>query len=184
MRREAPGESPFRDLIDGPVDVIHSKRLDQDRYGLLRKLHGEGFTEYLAFIDPVRRSATLSLATRAGFREGQVEDILSVRPALFAALEHKKSDHVLRSLLNVYLGEDAARRVLAGQVLRGTGEEFSCAIWFCDMRGFTELSDRSSARDVVALLDGVFERIGAAESRVYAAAAWPGVIRARSSARS
>lgn len=67
-----------------------------------------------------------------------------------------------QSLLEVYLGKNASRRVLEGAFRRGEGEEIDAAIWFCDMRGFTALSDRTPARQVVAILDAYFEVLAAA----------------------
>src|SRR5690606_26124627 len=66
-----------------------------------------------------------------------------------------------RSLLEVYLGPNASASVLAGQFRRGTGREIRAAIWFCDMRGFTELSDQRPPRDVVHVLDQYFEHVAA-----------------------
>jgi adenylate cyclase len=49
--------------------------------------------------------------------------------------------------------------VLGGQFRRGTGTELEAALWFCDLRGFTELSDRLPARAVVGVLDRYFESV-------------------------
>src|SRR5262249_35940645 len=62
----------------------------------------------------------------------------------------------------VYLGKNAARRVLAGEVQRGRGEPIDAAIWFCDMRGFTALSERKRAAELVAVLDAYFDAVGSA----------------------
>ena len=53
--------------------------------------------------------------------------------------------HATRALLEVYLGKNAARRVLAGAFRRGGGELIDAAIWFCDLRDFTAMSDRAPA---------------------------------------
>ena len=57
----------------------------------------------------------------------------------------RAADFAARSLLEAYLGANAAARVLDGEFRRGTGTELEAALWFCDLRGFTELSDRLPA---------------------------------------
>ena len=63
------------------------------------------------------------------------------------------------------VGANAAQRVLAGAFRRGTGTELDAALWFCDMRGFTQLSDRLPAGAVVAMLDRYFAHRGARQAR-------------------
>jgi adenylate cyclase len=70
--------------------------------------------------------------------------------------------HGLRSLLEVYLGKNAAQQVLTGSFRRGAGQLLSAAIWFCDLRGFTAFSDARPATEVVATLDRYFETVGGA----------------------
>jgi class 3 adenylate cyclase len=66
------------------------------------------------------------------------------------------------SLLDVYLGKNAARRVLADEVQRGRGEQIDAAIWFCDMRGFTASGERRTPEELVAILDAYFDVGGSA----------------------
>ncbi len=66
-----------------------------------------------------------------------------------------------RSLLGVYLGPNAAQRVINGQFKRGTGESMHAIIWYCDLRGFTALSEQHSAVKLVSVLDHYFECISA-----------------------
>jgi adenylate cyclase len=66
------------------------------------------------------------------------------------------------NLLNAYVGRAAGRHILAGKVLRGGGETIEAVIWFCDLRGFTRLSDRLPGQAVVALLNDYFAEMGAA----------------------
>jgi adenylate cyclase len=59
----------------------------------------------------------------------------------------------------VYLGKNAARRVQAGEFRRGGGELIRAAIWFCDLRGFTAISDQAAPQQVVGVLDAYFDRV-------------------------
>ena len=66
-------------------------------------------------------------------------------PLLGLHLQLRAADFATRSLLEVYLGANAAARVLDRESRLGTGTELEAAIWFCDLRGFTDLSDRLPA---------------------------------------
>jgi adenylate cyclase len=64
---------------------------------------------------------------------------------------------MLTTLLSVYLGPEAGSRVLAGSVRRGDGKTIAAAIWLCDMRGFTRISETLPADEVIQLLNDYFE---------------------------
>jgi adenylate cyclase len=81
------------------------------------------------------------------------------RPALSAVIEPLTRDAMYGTLLRTYLGADAGRRVAAGQVRRGDGQPMEAAIWFCDVRGFTTLSQQVPQDVLLALLDDVFQAV-------------------------
>lgn len=64
-------------------------------------------------------------------------------------------------LLEMYLGRDVARRVLAGEINRGSCETIRAVIWLCDLRGFTVLADTMPRDELVDLLNGFFDCMAA-----------------------
>lgn len=62
-------------------------------------------------------------------------------------------------LLETYLGRRSAAQVLAGRLRREPGETIRAALLYADLRGFTELSESVSPREVIAALDAWFDRI-------------------------
>lgn len=68
----------------------------------------------------------------------------------------------LTALLTAYLGRRSATQVLAGRSRREPGETIRAALLFADLRGFTELSESTEAKDVIAALDAWFDRIAGA----------------------
>jgi adenylate cyclase len=56
------------------------------------------------------------------------------------------------TLMETYLGRDAARRVLSGRILRGVADRIDAAIWFSDLRGFTRITD-TAPEQVIPLLN-------------------------------
>ncbi|WP_442583895.1 adenylate/guanylate cyclase domain-containing protein [Mesorhizobium sp. ASY16-5R] len=65
-------------------------------------------------------------------------------------------------LLETYLGRRSAAQVLAGRLRRDAGETIRAALLYADLRGFTELSEKTAPQEVVAALDAWFDRIAGA----------------------
>ena len=59
--------------------------------------------------------------------------------------------------MGTYLGIDAAKRVLAGNIVRGRAEPIRAVIWFSDLVGFTRISDTASPGTVLELLNDYAE---------------------------
>ncbi|MBK8258239.1 MAG: adenylate/guanylate cyclase domain-containing protein [Polyangiaceae bacterium] len=130
-------------------------------YSICGELAAEGLTDYVVY--PMQfgsgERTYFSFATRreGGFSDSHLAVFEQIAPALAIRIEVESAELALKSLLQVYLGQNAAARVLAGSFLRGTGERIHAAVWFCDMRGFTTLADRKPAHEVVKILDRFFE---------------------------
>jgi adenylate cyclase len=62
-------------------------------------------------------------------------------------------------LLDTYIGSVTAQRILAGNVRRGHAESLEVALLLCDLRGFTELSNRLPSARVLQLLDVYFDQV-------------------------
>jgi class 3 adenylate cyclase len=82
-----------------------------------------------------------------------------IAPALRSACELRTLRQTELTLLDTYIGSATARRVLAGRVRRGQIETLEAALLLCDLRGFTELSNRLPGERVLALLDAYFDRV-------------------------
>jgi adenylate cyclase len=156
-----------------PLYVVHQtgrsfrQRLDDAvaaEFPILAELKTEGFADYLA--TPLVFSNGLQVATwstrrRGGFSEGEISQIESLLPALAAVIETHEQRRMMRTLLETYLGRQAGRRVLNGTILRGDGETIAAALWYCDLRGFTAMSDAMARDDVIGLLNDYFECMAA-----------------------
>ncbi len=125
------------------------------------ELAAAGATDYyatsLAFAESGRSFFSFATDTENGFDDDALQLFDELAPFLGLRLEIDASRFTLQSLLSVYLGENAAARVVSGSFRRGGGEIIRCAIFFSDMRGFTNLADHSSPLDVVRTLDDYFE---------------------------
>jgi adenylate cyclase len=137
-------------------------------YPLCRELREQGGTDFYAQPLPFTNGQVgyITFVTQApsGFSDAGLALLESIRPFLARRVELESAYYATRALLEVYLGKNAARRVLAGQFQRGQGEPIDAAIWFSDVRGFTQLSDRTEPTRVIEILDGHFDAIAGAIS--------------------
>jgi adenylate cyclase len=156
--------SPVAMLIDGAAPIrVRLDGLDGTdlRFPICRDLAEQGGTDYYAqgLTFSNGELSYISYATRAagGFSDEALQAFSAITPMLARRIELESAYHATRSLLEVYLGKNAARRVSDGQFRRGGGELLRAAIWFCDLRGFTAISDRAAPGKVVEILDAYFD---------------------------
>ncbi len=133
------------------------------RYNVCRALADQGGTDYVVWRLDLGdcEIAYISWATQreGGFTDEDLVTLEALNAPFALRLELEAANYTTRSLLEVYLGHNAALRVLAGAFRRGGGESIRAVIWFCDMRGFTSIADRMPASDVVETLDKFFEAV-------------------------
>ena len=155
----------LRTRLDIPAEALP--------YSLLGELKAQGATDFFitpiplgdalssaVFLDIKHSSRTwLSLTTDAaeGFADAALDALRALLPELGLRMALETTKESTRSLLRAYLGPNASRRVLDGAFRRGTAERVRSVIWFCDMRGFTTLSDSATPEDVVRALDHYFD---------------------------
>jgi adenylate cyclase len=147
------GAGPIRRLLTGP-----QAQLD---FPICRDLAQSGSTDYLIlplnFSDGQRTYVSFCTEAEGGFAPDGIAALVAIAPYLAIRMELASSYFATSSLLQLYLGRNAARRVLAGNFKRGRGDSIDAALWYCDLRGFTEISEHHSPTQVVEVLDSYFE---------------------------
>jgi adenylate cyclase len=145
--------TPFRRRLDRPVR----------EFPLLERFRKAGGTDYFAL--PLNRVfqrfpvVTWATDRPGGFNDAEIAALEDINPALAAIAETRAERRISASLLDTYLGPQAGRRILAGQILRAQGERIRAVIMMTDVRNFTGLSDRLSGDAVIELLDDYFDAI-------------------------
>lgn len=66
---------------------------------------------------------------------------------------------IKNTLSEAYLGRDPGRRVAEGMIEVGNVIALDGAIWFSDLRGFTEASETSTPQELVAMLNTYFAEV-------------------------
>lgn len=164
--RPAYLESPIRPLYEGEVEGIRA-RLDlpipagMPHYAIYEDLREEGFTDYVAlpmrFVGGTRHACTWATRQPGGFSTADLQTIADLLPVLAMAVEIRMNRRITKNLLETYIGRRSGERILMGEIDRGSGETVSAAIWHCDLRGFTMLSERWPRDDVIASLNAYFD---------------------------
>lgn len=183
--------SPFHDAVtaaqrqareDGPPASPPMTRYRLERgeglhYPLLARFRAAGGTDYVCFVavfgtedrfDGILSGTAVSFTSDrpGGFDDGEITQLADLMLPLAAALRVAAHVTTTRSLLGIYLGRDVGRRVLAGEIRRGTVETITAAILVGDLRGFTTLADTTPSADLVAMLDDHLDvLVGAIEER-------------------
>ncbi len=137
-----------------------------ERFPLMAELANQGIVDYVAM--PLRaggsyhNAATLATKQEGGFSDGQFAELCRLFSLLALHVERHIAQLLAGNVLNTYLGDAAASRVLAGSIKRGSGTLIDAVIWASDMRGFTDLADRLDGNEMIALLNVYFERLAGA----------------------
>jgi adenylate cyclase len=111
--------------------------------------------------DAARAVNAVTFGTRrpTGFSPDEQAFLRRILPALRSAVELQLWRHTTSSLLDTYVGINAEKRILSGQIRRGEVESLEAALMFCDMRGFTELSNCLPGERMLELLNIYFDQV-------------------------
>jgi adenylate cyclase len=157
--------SPFYHLLESGADEMR-RRLgpdDEPQFPTHAEMKAEGHTDTVLFVRRFASSGSIgemdavysSWGTRRpdGFRDEDLAVLRRLFPPLALAIKCASLAHISGTLVEVYLGRDAGRRVLGGRILRGVAEKIDAALWFSDLRGFTTITDTSPPDEVIPLLN-------------------------------
>lgn len=170
--------SPLYHMLVEDLDAFRA-RLDDDamraRFPIFRDLHARGGTDYyarrIAFVGrdgswdydpdnpPEGMMMSLTCNATAGFSDRDIDDIETLLPALAIALKTAASRRMATDLLSTYLGPDAGRRVLSGEIDRGSSQQISAVILLFDLSGFTRLSETLEGTAIIDLLNDYYSMV-------------------------
>jgi len=157
--------SPFQHVVERRATFRRRLQgLDPERdHAVLHEMAAAGGTDYLAvpleYGDGSVQGMSMVSDGPTGFADAHLALIERLRQPLAAALEPTAMRRSSASLLRTFLGEGPAEAVLAGAISRGDRRHIEAAILFCDLRGFTTMSERLGEADLFAALDRYFEAV-------------------------
>ena len=146
LRQPKFRESPFAPILRGAGGVRRHLaepgcKLD---YPVVRELHAEGATDYVAmpfrFADGQLNVLSMTSFAPGGFSTGHLGAVYEALPMLGRLLEVFAQRRTAVGLLETFLGRRTGARVLDGLVKQGDGEHIEAVVWFSDLRNSTALS--------------------------------------------
>ena len=162
--------SPFKRMVDLHVNDLRV-RLDGNEpieFPLLEEFRQGGATDYLAqrtwfglngALDEKKTGLISSWTTQrpGGFSDADIEALKHLMPRLALALQARLGHDIAVNLLDTYVGPEAGRRILNGEIRRGMLEVIKSVIFYADLRGFTSSADRLARNIVVEMLNAYFD---------------------------
>jgi adenylate cyclase len=131
-------------------------------FPVLQDYRAAGMTDYLAIISRFAPEGVIgemdciysswASAHPDGFADAHVAALKRVVPTLALAIKAAALARMTATLMETYLGRDAARRVLSGRIMRGVADRIDAVIWFSDLHGFTRITD-SAPEQIIPLLN-------------------------------
>lgn len=163
--------SPFYWMITQGVEELPLQlNRDElvDKFPLLQRLRGEGFTGYFARVvsfgeKPMTVDTTDGLAlswstkTPSGFSERDINVMQQILAPLSLALRVVIKDQITKNALNAFHGPLVGERILSGTIKRGDGERLTAALWYSDLRNSTGLADQLPVEAFLDLLNVYFD---------------------------
>ena len=155
--------SPYKKIDLGATEVRSRVTAAADEFPIMADIRGAGGTDYFLYALPQLGDTAhrISLATKkpGGFSENDLNLLRNSATQLALALEIHLNRFITENLMAVYLGLLPAQQVLAGKVKPGDVEAISSAIWFSDLRGYTDMSQAVEPATLVEWLNRYFDTI-------------------------
>lgn len=155
----------FTHMLEEDVTVL---RLNANNDQFASALQGRE-TDAVAFANHLEPDATIgffddvmSLFTTEqsdGFKSSDIDLLHLVTPVFALALGARLNAAAARTLLQTYLGSNAATAMLDGRVGLGEVEEIRAIVLFCDLVDFTPMTEMLDARSLIRDLNLFFETI-------------------------
>ncbi|OUS34460.1 guanylate cyclase [Rhodobacterales bacterium 56_14_T64] len=177
QRQETPVDawllSPFYRMLQQDNKEFRSSFGAEDMadFPLIRDLAGTGATDYFATRlmfgeagdepqDPNNPAEGMMVSWTSdqvgGFTEADLSLFRTLLPHLGLALKSSSHRQMASDLLQVYLGRDAGRRVLSGEIQRGSSQKIDAVICYFDLKGFTRLAEQLPGPDLIEMLNDYF----------------------------
>jgi adenylate cyclase len=132
-------------------------------YLIIQEMKDAGYTDYIAFVHRFAAEGSIgemdcfssawSTQHPDGFSDGQLAALRRLVPALGLAVKNAALTRIAGTLVDVYLGHDAGRRVLEGRIQRGIADRIEAVLWFSDLRSFTTITDTARPTEIIPLLN-------------------------------
>jgi adenylate cyclase len=167
--------SPFRHMLETNTLRLHRRLAGEGAeldFPVLREFSEEGLTDWLGLLYRFgwtvkerglgELGVIVSWATDrpGGWTAEELAALENLSRILALAFRGSSSRGTVLDLLSTYLGRDAAERVTAGHVQRGSVLRSMAVILHADLSGFTAFAEAAPPEEVARRLNGYFDCMG------------------------
>ena len=159
------GEDELRRRIGhgDPADFLYLDAMrDEGEKDFLALAHRFARAGVIGEMDCFFSHWTTQCAT--GFSDVDVAALRRLVPSLGLAIKCASLARIAGTLVEVYLGRDAGRRVLSGRIARGVADRIRAVLWFSDLQGYTTITDTAEADEIIPLLNDYADAVMPAHS--------------------
>jgi adenylate cyclase len=162
--------SPFHHMLETDNFALRRRLAGPDArvdFPLLEEFREQGATDYVARMMPFGDSGTLEGRTGVltswttdrpeGFADEEIATLDRLQPRFALTIKTILAEEITRNVADTYIGPEAGRRILSGEIRRGSVQVIHAVIFFADLRGFTALTDRVPRDELVPMLDDYLE---------------------------
>jgi adenylate cyclase len=103
--------------------------------------------------------AVFATGSAQKFTSAAIEVLSDIVPALRGVCEIRLLRRIEATLLDTYVGRETGRRVLDGHIRRGEVETLQAALFLCDLRDFTVLSNQLPPGQMLDRLNLYFDQV-------------------------
>jgi adenylate cyclase len=136
-------------------------------FPILEKFRAEGGTDYYGVfapfdIGPPPETGTGMIASWTtdrpeGFTDDEIAVLDRLIPRLALTIKATLTKQIAINVLDTYVGPDAGRHIMAGEIRRGDVEVMRAVILMADLRDFTKTTDAAPQDQIVDILDDYYE---------------------------
>ena len=136
---------------------------DDEYFKMTTKLVGDGHKHFATFIHRFGDAGIIGemdcvyslwcMRRQNGFNEDALRAMRDLVPLLGLAVKSAAHARIARTIGHVYLGRDAAERVLSGRISRGVADRINAVLWFSDLRGSTAIGETMDPSEIIPFLN-------------------------------
>lgn len=136
---------------------------DDEHFKMTTKLVGDGHRHFATFIHRFGDAGIIGemdcvyslwcMRHENGFNEDTLGAMRDLVPLLGLAVKSAAHARIARTIGHVYLGRDAAERVLSGRISRGVADRINAVLWFSDLRGSTAIGEAMDPAEIIPFLN-------------------------------
>lgn len=165
--------SPYYQLISKNLSHLR-RRIDPkvpSEFPVFDDLKTLGATDYLAFAqtfgdaDGKGMLGSWATDTADGFTDDMIKALLYIQNNLAVTALMAVLAKLADNMLTTYLGGDAGKRVLSGQIRRGDGDTIRAVLVMVDMRNSTHLAENGGRQVYIDTLNQFFDAVAAPFNR-------------------